>query len=167
MIPLVSEGPSEFEVLLEQARIQTGQQDASLEVLRTRVTAVISISAIVAALFAPHFLSHLTGLAVAALVALLITVVLGILILMPLEWSVGVPLPSYHEWIKQHRKWREKEQPDAPDLGASLTEEIAATLVIAYERNRKKYETIATAYGVQVLALMVEVGLWIVAILVK
>ena len=161
----MSDGPSEYEVLLEQARLQLNQQEQSLDLLRTRATAIISIGGIVAALFAPHFLPHAGNLTLGALGSLFAVVFLGIFILWPKEWNMGVPLFEYQDWIDNHRQWRRQYAPDASDLAQPLTEEIAATLVIAYARNRGKYKWLTRAYSAQVLMLLVEIALWVVATL--
>jgi hypothetical protein len=158
---------AEYEVLLEQARLQVGQQEASFDTLRTRVTAILSIGGVVAALFAPHYLHKGNAWSYWAIGFFAGTVIVGAILLWPRDWAVGVPLGDYQQWITDHRSWRAEHDPDGDDLSAALTEEIAATLVLAYVGNRSKYEWLARGYGLQCLLLGIEIILWILAVLIS
>jgi hypothetical protein len=155
-------GATDYEILLDQARRQVDQQVGSLDTLRTRSTAVVSVGGIVAALFATHFLPHAGNLTLAAFASLFAVVALGVFILWPREWNIGVPLPVYQQWIEDYHQWRLDGE---PDLAESLTEELAGTLVIAYSNNRDTYKWMARAYSAQVFMLVVEIGFWVVATL--
>ena len=138
---------AEYEVLLEQARLQVGQQEASLDTLRTRVTAILSIGGVVAALFAPHYLHKGNAWSYWAVGFFAGTVIVGAILLWPRDWAVGVPLGNYQQWITDHRSWRVEHDPDGKDLSVPLIEEIAATLVLAYVGNRAKYKWLARGSG--------------------
>jgi hypothetical protein len=158
---------AEFDVLLEQARLQVSQQEASLDTLRTRSTAILSIGGVVAALFAPHYLHKGDIWGYLAIVAFAVTVITGTIIFWPREWAVGVPLGDYQDWIDERREWRKQYDPDGADLTEPLTEEIAGTLVLAYVNNRVRYGHLAVVYALQCSLLGIEVVLWVLAVLIR
>ncbi|MBF6556315.1 MAG: hypothetical protein IVW52_09110 [Acidimicrobiales bacterium] len=156
---------AEYEVLLEQARIQVAQQEASLDLIRTRATAVLSIAGVVAALFAPHYLRRGDVWAYWAVGALVLTMFPAVWIHLPTDWAIGVQLDRYPKWIEDVRTWRREHAPESPDLTNQLTEEFASVLVGAYVSNGNKYPRLARAYVVEFGLLIVQALLWVVAVI--
>jgi hypothetical protein len=147
-------------LIWDQARQQLAQQNADLDLLRTRAVAMLSVAALVAGLFGtrlPNDHAHTRTLAfvIAALALFAVSVVLAVLVAAPRrKWEFTFKLGSMLQLI------------DAGDaVPVDITRNFAAWSEVARSNNARQMTRLYSIFRLVCWLVGLQVVAWAVAVL--
>jgi hypothetical protein len=150
-----------FAGLLDEARRSIARQEANLDALRTKTSAVLGAIAVVAGLFGPHALDR--GRAgFSAWVAIAVTTIAfaaGCVVVYPRKFKFNVL--SIGKWVTALDNARNTKIPQEVDDAVNSNDRDMAITLFKYLRdNKPKIEQMTTFYGIAVVGLLAEAVAW-------
>jgi hypothetical protein len=160
--------PSPAELLLAEMRTKLDGQIATLESLRTRSAVVLSVSGVIAGLFAQGLNGPIGNWGIAALIVFVLGSVPAIWILWPHKMTLSPQGEGWIEFAKGNDKWvrgqlkSESPDPEASfDLGAS---ELALTMLPSMQRwyagNAPMLDFLHKCLAVAAMGVVVQLICW-------
>jgi len=140
------------QLMLEEARRNLGRQEGNLESLRTRATAVLSISAVIFAILGERQVGELGAWAILALASFVLSAGLAVYILYPRPFDFGVKVQS---WMGE----LDRRTAD-PDVAAWDT---AASLAGMQVANKNTLWILTQFYAASCAFLVAQVVFWVIA----
>jgi hypothetical protein len=146
-------------LIWDQAKQQLAQQNADLDLLRTRAVAMLSVAALVAGLFGtrlPHGYTHGGTLAfvIAALALFATSVVLAVIVAAPRrKWEFTFKLDPLLQRV------------DAGDaVPADITRNLAAWAEVARSNNARQMSSLYSVFRLVCLLVGLQVIAWALAV---
>jgi hypothetical protein len=149
------------DVLLEQARSQLARQEAAVDTVRTRATAVFSASGVVAALFATRVLNvaHPSNWAYVAVALLVCGAIATGYVLAPRNMAYTEKLDDWFSWLEESR--------NASDRDDALAIGLANNLAYLWNQNRDTIEWLAWGYLSLCVLFALQVAVWAIAAILR
>lgn len=138
------------ELMLEEARRNLVRQEASLESLRTRVTAVLSVSAIVFAILGERQIEKLDAWGVLALISFVVSAGIAVFVLLPHDFAFGLKVAN---WMGQLTPERANARTAAWDAAHGLAE--------MYVTNKNQIKRLTEFYTAVCGLLAAQVVCWV------
>jgi hypothetical protein len=145
------------EVLLAQARSQLARQEAAVDTLRTRATAVFSASGVVAALFASHLLSlaNPSKWVYVAFAMLFVGVLVTIYVLVPRHMVFTEQLDDWWPWLDAAK--------GANDVDDAAAQGLAENLSTLWKLNQDPLRKIGKGFMILCIVFGLQVAAWVLA----
>jgi hypothetical protein len=162
---------SPAELLLSEMRTKLDGQLATLESARTRVAVLLSVSGVIAGLFAQNLKGHIGGWGVAALVAFVVGGIPAIWILGPHKMTLSPKADGWIDYAQQQfdfvKGQMSEEHPDPTatgDIGAAeLANVMLPSMQIWYSSNAPILRWVNRGMAISAAAVVVQMICWGVA----
>lgn len=145
------------ELLLAQARSQLTRQEAAVDALRTRATAVFSASGVVAALFASHLLSlaNPSKWVYVAFATLFVEVLATIYVLVPRHMAFTEQLDDWWVWLDEAK--------GTADVDDAAAQGLAENLSTLWKLNQEPLCKIGRGFMILCIMFGLQVAAWVLA----
>jgi hypothetical protein len=139
------------ELMLDEARRNLTRQEATLDGLRVRSTAVLSISAVIFAILGERQVGELDAWAILALISFVLSAGLAVFILYPREFEFGIKV---QQWMGQIDR-------RTADAGVAAWD-TAASLAGMQVANKDNIAILTQCYAAGCGFLVAQVIFWVV-----
>lgn len=153
---------SAAEILVDNLRGKLDGQLAALESARNRAAVALSISGVIAGLFAPSLLKSPGSLSLAAVASVVLTAVPAIYVLVPHRLTLWPEADGWRTWLTEYTTWMtQHQQPD--NSQALLQSRMLDDMAGWYAANRPVISKTQWAMAASFTGVIVQLILWALA----